>query len=80
MADIKLTTKQHSKIKRVIKSLNDIRAELQKENPEKFINWYLEDNDNLNLMEGNSHTDDADMNQDAIIRLFKLDHASGGAW
>lgn len=55
MADIELTSKQHNKIKRAVKALNDVRDELQLENPDHDLMWYLEDCANLNLMEGESH-------------------------
>jgi len=55
VSDIELTIKQHRKIKNAVKALNDVRDELQRENPDYYLNWYLEDGDNLNLMEGDSH-------------------------
>jgi hypothetical protein len=52
MADIELTTKQHNKIKRAVRALNDVHNELQKDNPNYLMQWYLEDGNNFNLMEG----------------------------
>ena len=71
---------QRSKIDQAVKSLNDVRAELQRENPGKNINWYLEDFCNLNLMEDESHDINGDANQDAAIDRFHLDYASGDGW
>tara|TARA_B110000902_G_C14243073_1_gene563211 strand:- start:930 stop:1187 length:258 start_codon:yes stop_codon:yes gene_type:complete len=85
MSNITLTTKQRSKIKRAIKSLNDVRQELQNENGDCEVQWYLEDSDNLNLMSGESHefspdTVDDDSRQDRVIDTFYLEMSSGGGW
>tara|TARA_R110002072_G_scaffold169949_2_gene323484 strand:- start:4541 stop:4792 length:252 start_codon:yes stop_codon:yes gene_type:complete len=80
--DVTLSIKQLNKVRRAIKSLNDVRKELEVNNPENYINWYLEDNNNLNLMCDYSHSQDAHgvSNQDAVIRCFELDNAGGGGW
>jgi hypothetical protein len=84
MTDITLTTKQRNKIKRAIKALNDVRQELQNQNGDCDIQWYLEDSGNLNLMSGDSHDEDGGngetSRQDRVIALFDLDNAGGGAW
>ena len=81
MAKIKLTIKQRNKIKRAVKSLNEVLDEIQVDNPDKYINWYLEDTANFNLMEGDSHTGDSQSpNTDAVIECFDLELASGGGW
>jgi hypothetical protein len=82
MSNITLTTKQRSKIKRAIKALNDVRQELQNENGDCEVQWYLEDSGNLNLMTGDSHdfSGDCDSRQDRVIGLFELDMSSGGGW
>lgn len=82
MASITLTTKQKRKIELAIKALNEVRAEIQQENPDNYINWYLEDNDNLNLLEDVSHNHDSrgSSNQDAVIATFDLKHSTGGGW
>lgn len=80
MADIVLTKAQRTKIDKAVKSLNDVRAELQRDNPDKDISWYLEDCSNLNLMEDESHDSDGCANQHSVIQHFHLDNASGGGW
>lgn len=81
MADIELTSKQLSKIRRAVKALNDVRQELQNDNPDYNMNWYLEDENNLNLMEGESHEGIAGIPQhDRVIDCFELKNASGGGW
>lgn len=81
MSDIEITAKQRNKIKRCIKGLNDVRREIQNENPSIDINWYLEDNDNFNLMGGESHSGvEASANQSNVIEWFNLERASGGGW
>ncbi|MGL4355145.1 MULTISPECIES: hypothetical protein [Aeromonas] len=80
MADVELTPAQKRKIKRAIAALNDVRRELQQENPDYYINWYLEDNDSLNLMEGDSHDRHGDAQQDKVIEHFCLDNSGGGGW
>jgi hypothetical protein len=80
MANIELTAKQHNKIKRAVKSLNDVRSEIARENPYANINWYLEDNDNLNLMEAESHTEGEKANHDAVLYCYDLKCAGGGGW
>jgi hypothetical protein len=81
---IELTTKQRSKILRAVKSLNDVRRELQNGNRDCDVQWYLEDSGNLNLMSGDSHDEDGGngdtSRQDRVIALFNLDSAGGGAW
>ncbi len=83
MVDIKLTPAQKRKINSAVKALNKVRSDLQRENPEYYINWYLEDCGNLNLLEGDSH-DLADTygaaSQNNIIETFDLDHSGGGGW
>lgn len=81
MNTIELTTKQRSKIKRCVKGLNDVLVELQQENPDSDIHWYLQDSDNLNLMSEPSHTEPhQDPNHDGVIELFDLKNSSGGGW
>lgn len=80
MADVELTPAQKRKLKNAVKALNDVRRELQRDNPDYYINWYLEDNDNLNLMEGDSHDRDGTARQDKIIEFFNLDNSGGGGW
>lgn len=80
MAKIKLTPKQRAKIKRAVKALNDVREELASDNPDQYLHWFLEDINNLNLMEDDSHDEHLHPNQDAVIELFELDMASGGGW
>jgi hypothetical protein len=85
MSNITLTTKQRSKIKRAIKALNDVRQELQNENGDCEVQWYLEESGNLNLMSGDSHVFsncdvDEDSRQDRVIELFEFENATGGAW
>ena len=81
---ILLTSKQRNKIKRAIKALNDVRRELQSENGECEIQWYLEDSNNLNLMSGDSHNETRRNNgapmKDRVIDLFYLEMSSGGGW
>lgn len=80
MDDIELTNAQRRKIKRAVAALNDVRSEVQRDNPEHNINWYLEDTANLNLMAGDSHDRDGASRQDRVIESFSLDSASGGGW
>ena len=81
MSDIELTAKQSRKITRAVKALNDVRQEIQSENPDININWYLEDSDNLNLMGGETHSFDMeDSLQENVIELFWLHNATGGGW
>ncbi len=85
MTDIVLTPKQKAKIKRAVKALNDVRKEVEQTNncePEGIL-WYLEDSENLNLMDGMSHDNSTygePSRQDAVIDVFNLDKASGGGW
>jgi len=80
MAGIQLTAKQLSKIKRAIKALNDVRKEIQHNNPDNDINWYLEECNNLNLMEEQPHNEMLKAQHDSVIDVFELDDASGGGW
>lgn len=83
MSTVKLNSKQLAKVKRAIKSLDSVRQELQSHHPEAYINWYLEDCGNLNLLSGDSH--DASVtqggsNRDNVIEEFDLPNSSGGGW
>lgn len=83
MSDIELTSKQRSKIKRALKSLEDVRKEVELDNASSDINWYLEDCGNLNLMSGNSHDLSAtnhQQNTDCVIEVFDFYNAGGGGW
>lgn len=82
MADIKLTPAQKRKINSAVKALNKVRDDLQRENPEYYINWYLEDCGNLNLLEGDSHDveDRGSAQEGVIIETFDLEDSNGGGW
>lgn len=80
MAEIILTKSQLRKIKTAVKALNDIRQEVQDENPDFDINWYLEDCGNFCLMEDDTHDKDGTARQDRVIDVFNLDNSSGGGW
>jgi hypothetical protein len=86
MSDVVLTTKQRNKIARAVKALNDVRREIDSENSDCDVQWYLENSGNLNLMSGDSHDDDSGSGygdtsrQDRVIALFDLHMASGGGW
>lgn len=81
MSEVNLTKNQKSRIQRAIKSLNDVAKELQQENQDNDINWYLDDNDNLHLMGHSSHSgNNSAANYDAVIATFNLERASGGGW
>ncbi len=85
MTSIVLTPKQRAKIKRAVKALNDVRKEVEQTNkcePEGIL-WYLEDSENLNLMDGMSHDNGVygePSRQHAVIDVFNLDKSSGGGW
>ncbi len=82
MADIELTPAQKRKITSAIKSLNKVREELQRENPDYYINWYLEDCGNFHLLEGDSHDEEnyGDSQSDKSIEVWDLRHSTGGGW
>ena len=82
MADIELTPAQKRKINSAVKALNKVRADLQRENPEYYINWYLEDCGNLNLLEGDSHNieNGQSSQESAVIEVWDLEHSAGGGW
>ena len=79
--ELYLSTKQKNKVKRAIKALEEVRMELDNQS-ENRVNWHLEDNDNLNLIDGQSHDDSnqARANMGMVICGFTLPHASGGGW
>ena len=76
---ILLTSKQRNKIKRAIKALNDVRQELEKENPTTDISWYHESG-YLNLIDGETHKPNGNADQDSLIDSFPLDRSDGGGW
>lgn len=81
MSEVELTAKQLNKIKRCVKGLNDVLAELQKDNPDNEMNWYLEDSANLNLMSGPSHSEMMlKANYHNVVDCFQLYYAGGGGW
>ncbi len=80
MSELTLTKTQLKKIQKAVQALNDVRQELQDENPDFDINWYLEDCGNLNLMECETHDDDGSPQHDGVIETFNLNNSSGGGW
>ena len=83
MADIELTPAQKKKITSAIKALNKVKNELQAANPDYYINWYLEDGGNLNLLEGDSHDLEDTYGaaaQTNVIETFDLEDSGGGGW
>lgn len=78
----KITAAQDKKIRKAVKDLNDVLAEIQKTVP--LANWYLEDTANLNLIDGESHDESCrsrrNSRQHAVIETYTLNDASGGAW
>lgn len=75
-----LTDKQRQRIEFAVKMLNEVRQELDRENPGHNVNWYLEDSSNLNLMDGDSHDDAQRPMRNRIIGSFIFWNASGGGW
>lgn len=80
MGKPKVTKAQRQKIERHVKGLNDIRQELEDKYPDAYINWYLEDSSNLNLMSDESHDERGKPQQDAVMCSSCLDYSSGGGW
>jgi ferric iron reductase protein FhuF len=81
MSDIELTSKHFNKIQRALKSLNDVRKEIQMQNQGCDINWFLEDSNNLNLMDGDSHSEQrGEALYENVIYCFTLNNSSGGGW
>ncbi|MEM0550447.1 MULTISPECIES: hypothetical protein [Aeromonas] len=79
MADIVLTPAQSRMLSKAVATLNEVLHQLQLENPDCNINWYLESGA-LHLMGGDSHDDDGRARQDLVIETFTLDKADGGGW
>ena len=81
---IALTKKQRNKINRALNALEEVRAEVSEfwaEEKVGGINWYLEDNGNLCLMDGDSHGGiNWSPRQDYAIDTFTFNQASGGGW
>lgn len=81
MSKVKLSAKQILKITRACKALDDVLEEVQKANPDCYINWYLEDCGNMNLLEGDSHDgSEGKARQDRVIERFDIRESSGGGW
>lgn len=81
MAELCLTTKQRNKIKRALKSLEEVRKEIEQDTEDKVMG-YLEDCGNLNLMDGQSHTEGygSCARRGAVIECFTFLESSGGGW
>jgi len=78
--ELYLTTKQRNKIKRALKALEEVRKEMDLQT-ELAVNWYLEDSNNLNLLEGDSHSGiEGSANRGMVIELFNLPQSGGGGW
>jgi hypothetical protein len=80
MSEVELTTKQRNKIKRAIKALNDVRREIQEQNPDCDMNWYLEDAGNFHLLDSESHDENCCANRDGVVDSFNLYNSGGGGW
>lgn len=62
-----LTKIQKAKIQKALDSLEGVRAKLAVDG--KDINWYLEDNGNLCLMDGETHDDRGASNMHMIMSV-----------
>jgi len=80
MAEVKITKRQQAKIEKAVEALNEVRREVQSKNQGNYINWYLEDNDNLLLMSDESHDEKGKHREDRVILHSYLNNASGGGW
>lgn len=88
MSNVELTNKQYNEIKRAIKSLNDVRKEIQTDNPDYDISWYVENGGSVHLMSGDSHSHISlgdyetitNSNYDNIIDTFTLLRSECGGW
>jgi hypothetical protein len=83
MSDIELTTKQRNKIKRALKSLESVRDEVAKENPDNTISWYISSGGNVHLMDGETHGDYKSNHEalyDNVIDDFCISHEDHGDW
>lgn len=84
MSEFKITPLQKGQITRAVNTLNRVRAELEKNNPDApNVNWYLEDCGNLCIMSDESHTGHGHRltpNHDAVVQVWDLAKSSGGAW
>ena len=77
---IALTTGQRNKIQRAVNALEAVRQEISEQNAGHYINWYLEDSDNLNLMDGDSHDERSNPQREMVIAHFDLPRSGGGGW
>jgi hypothetical protein len=76
-----LTTKQSNKVKRALKAIEEVRKEVDAQCVvDGGVNWYVEDNDHLYLMDGYTHDDKCRANHGMVIAHFAMPHASGGGW
>ena len=82
MSDVSLSKKQVARIKRLVTGLNNVRKEIQLENPDHCINWYLEDCGNLNLLKGESHSGGygAEALYENVLLTVDLEESAGGGW
>ncbi len=80
MAEVKITKRHQAKIEKAVEALNEVQRQVQSKNQDNYINWYLEGNDNLLLMSGNSHDEENKPREDRVILHSYLNHASGGGW
>lgn len=80
MAEVKITKTQQAKIEKAVEALNEVQRQVQSKNQDNYINWYLEDNDNLFLMSGESHDEEGKPRQDRVMLHSYLNYSSGGGW
>lgn len=82
MNTIVLSTKQARRIRKALKSLEEVRLEVSQEYTpmDGGINWYVEDNWNLTMMNGESHDRSGKSKQENIIERFDFKYASGGGF
>lgn len=82
MSEFKITPQQKAAITRAVNTLNRVRGELEKNNPDApNVNWCLEDCGNLILMSDETHTGQgAESNEGAVVSTWDLRNSSGGSW
>lgn len=74
----KLKAKHEKQIGKAIDQLNKTLSEIQEYIPD--CNFYIEDKDNFNVMDGHSHDDNGKANCHMVLTHFTLNNSGGGGW
>lgn len=78
MAEVELTSSQYNKLKRAFSTINQIRNEIQRDNPKRNISWY-DVMGTVHLLDDKSQGNEGKDTND-IVDTFYINNCDCGDW